>query len=61
MMTEQGLYVLSPNPAYDVVGEGAVSLHLLYINELLDGLLNIVLTLDLHLLNTQPDNHGNSL
>ena len=22
MMTEQGLYVLSPNPVYDVVGEG---------------------------------------
>jgi len=23
LMTENGLYVLSPNPVYDVVGEGA--------------------------------------
>jgi len=25
MMTEQGLYVLSPNPVYDVMGEGMKS------------------------------------
>jgi len=24
MMTEQGLYVLSPNPVYDVMGEGTL-------------------------------------
>ena len=25
-MSEQGLYVLSPNPVYDVMGEGELSL-----------------------------------
>jgi len=30
MMTEQGLYVLSPNPAYDVVGEGTSFSYLFY-------------------------------